>query len=80
LAFQGIDSRDLYRRGSGLTLRRLYVLLKALPWDSPLYEALRAEAESAKKPKADEIRERAAAFKARNAARLAKEREESADG
>jgi hypothetical protein len=71
LAFQGVDLRDLYRRGSGLTLRRLWVLLRALPWDCPLYEALRAEVEAAKVPKSDEIRERQEAWEARNRARRA---------
>lgn len=73
MAFQGIDFRDLYRPGAGLTLRRLGVLLKALPYDSPLYEQLRREAEAAQVPKADEIRDRQAAWKARNDARLARE-------
>lgn len=73
MAFQGIDSRDLYRRGSGLTLRRLLVLIRALPYDSLLHETLRAQAEDEKKPKADEIRERAEAWKRRNEARRAME-------
>lgn len=77
MAFRGIDFRDLYRPGSGLTLRRLLVLIRALPGDAPLWAELEAEAEAAKKPKVDEIRERAAAWKARNEARLAMDQEEA---
>lgn len=59
MAYQGIDYRDLYRRGStALTLRRLLVLLNALPYDSPLREAVRAEHEESLKPSVDRIRER----------------------
>ena len=36
LAFQGIDLRDLYRPGSSMTLRRLRVLVDALPADALL--------------------------------------------
>jgi hypothetical protein len=31
LAFQGVDLRDLYRRGSGMTPRSLLVRIRALP-------------------------------------------------
>jgi hypothetical protein len=66
LAFKGIDLRDLWRRGSGLTYRRLLVLLRAMP-DDPLWRLeLRAEVEAAKKPKPDLIRDRQAAWEARN--------------
>jgi hypothetical protein len=73
LAYQGIDSRDLYRPGSGLTLRRLYVLLMALPPTAPLWVELAEEKAKAEKPTAEKIRDRKAAFEARNAAQLAKE-------
>jgi hypothetical protein len=56
-----------------MTLRRLHVLLKALPHDAPLWDALRAAEEDAKKPKADEIREAQARWKARNEARRTRE-------
>lgn len=72
-AFKGIDFRDLYRRGSGLTPRRLLVLIKALPYDAPLWESMRAAEEAAKVAKPDEIRSRQAAWEARNAARRAQE-------
>jgi hypothetical protein len=66
LAFQGIDLRDLWRRGSGMSLRRLQVLIQALPDDALVRREVRAEIEAAKKPKPDEIRDRAAAWEARN--------------
>lgn len=76
MAFHGVDLRDLYRPGSGLTLRRLFVLLRGLRWmDSPLWHEIEAAQKAALIPKADEIRERQAAWKARNDARLARERE-----
>lgn len=59
LAFRGIDLRDLYRRGSGLTLRRLQVLIKGLPYDASFWAALEAEKQAEQKPAADKIRERA---------------------
>lgn len=68
MAYQGIDSRDIYRRGSGLTLRRLYVLLRALPHDAPLWAALEAAERKANKPTAQTIRERQEAFRKRNEA------------
>lgn len=67
MAFQGIDLRDLWRPSSGLTLRRLGVLIRALPHGSPLHEAVWAEQEAAKVPKPDEIRSRQQAFYERNA-------------
>lgn len=73
LAFQGIDLRDVYRRGSGLTLRRLLVLIKALPHDAPLWGSLEAAAEEAVKAKPDELRDRQKSWEARNAARQARE-------
>lgn len=72
MAYQGIDLRDLYRRGSGMTPRRLWVLIRALPADAPLWVELQeAEKNAYKAP--DLLRERQAAFEARNAARLAQE-------
>lgn len=59
LAFRGIDLRDVYRPGSGMTLRRLWVLIRALPVDSPTWDAIRAETVQAQKPTTDLIRERA---------------------
>jgi hypothetical protein len=73
LAYQGIDFRDLYRRGSGMSLRRLMVLLRALPAEAPLWAELEAAAEAAKVAPADEIRERQQAFERRNAARRREE-------
>lgn len=58
MAYQGIDSRDLYRKGSGLTLRRLWVLIQGLPWDSPLKVEVREAHEKAKVPTPDKIRDR----------------------
>ena len=47
MAYQGIDLRDLWRRESGLTPRRLDVLVRCLPADAPLWSALRAAVEQA---------------------------------
>jgi hypothetical protein len=58
LAFRGIDFRDLWRRGSGLTLRRLHVLLLSLPADARLFADLRRAAEKANKPSIERLRER----------------------
>lgn len=66
LAFKGLDLRDLYRRGSGMTLRRLFVLVTCLPPDAPLWAVLREEEEQAKKPTADRIRQRQREFEERN--------------
>jgi hypothetical protein len=65
LAFQGIDLRDLWRRGSGMTLRRLWVLVKALPEDALFRRELAAAIEKAQKPTPDKIRERAAYYERR---------------
>lgn len=72
LAHLGIDSRDIYRRGSGLSLRRLLVLIKALPADAPLWAAIEAAEERAKVAPAELVRQRQAAFHARNAKAQAK--------
>lgn len=48
LAYQGIDLRDLYMPGGGIsrmTWRRLHVLIRALPYDAPLWAELRDAAE-----------------------------------
>jgi hypothetical protein len=62
LAFRGHDLRDLWRKGSGLTLRRLHVLIKSLPPEATLWAVLREEDEKAMKPTVDKIRERAAHY------------------
>lgn len=66
MAFRGIDFRDLHRPGSGLTLRRLFVLVKGIPADDPLWVEWRAANAAAQKAKPDLIRDRKAAFEARN--------------
>jgi hypothetical protein len=69
LAFQGVDLRDLYRPGSGLTPRRLLVLIRALPRPTAfssgalLWHVLEQEATEAQKPKVEKIRERADYYK-----------------
>lgn len=73
LAFAGFDLRDLWRRGSGMSWRRLYVLLTGMPDDARFREALREEREKALVPTVDLIRQRQAEFERRNAARLAEE-------
>ena len=72
MAFQGIDFRDLWRPDSGMTPRRLMVLVRALPAGSPLDHALAAEREKANKPTPDQIRERADYYR-RQAEQPAKE-------
>jgi hypothetical protein len=62
LAFRGIDLRDLYRRGSGMTPRRLWVLIRALPEEALTWRAIHAETIQAQKPTIDLIRERAAHY------------------
>ena len=47
LAFQGIDLRDLYRPDSGMTLRRLCVLVDALPPDALVRHRARVAQEAA---------------------------------
>lgn len=63
LAYRGIDFRDLWRRGSGLTLRRLGVLVRGLPPDARLWAVLQAEHEKSLKPTPERIRERAEHYK-----------------
>lgn len=67
------DLRNLFRPGSGMTFRRLAVLIHGLPWDSVLMTALREAAELAKTPTVDRLRERQREFEERNARALAKE-------
>jgi hypothetical protein len=68
LAYRGIDLRDLYRRGSGLTPRRLLALISFLPYEDPVMVLLRAdeEQERSAKPTPDRIRDRARDFEERN--------------
>lgn len=58
----GTDLRDLYRRDSGLTPRRLLVLIKALPPDALLWAEARAALEKSLKPTPDQIRAAAARY------------------
>jgi hypothetical protein len=58
LAFQGIDLRDLYRPGSGLTPRRLLVLIRALPPTATLWAVLEHAEKQAQIPTVERIRER----------------------
>ncbi len=62
LAFRQIDLRDLYRRGSGLTLRRLLVLVRGLPADAVLWDAMREAEAKALRPTVEKIRERQAHY------------------
>lgn len=54
-----------------MSLRRLWVLVRALPEDALVRAELAAAEEKAKKPTPDLIRSRQEAFNARNAARAA---------
>lgn len=47
LAFRGVDLRDHWRSGSGLTFRRLLVLIDSLPLESAFVSRIRREAEEA---------------------------------
>lgn len=56
------DLRSLYRRGSGMTLRRLWVLIQGLRYDSPFWAALeKAEQQST----VDKLRARQAHYEGR---------------
>jgi hypothetical protein len=69
LAFRGIDLRDFYRPGSGLTPRRLWVLIRRLPGDAALWHE-QAAAEQKKLDaltSVERLRERAAAYRAKGA-------------
>lgn len=62
LAYAGFDLRDLYRRGSGMTPRRLYLLIRRLPPESWLWAQVEDAKQKALKPTADKIRERQAFY------------------
>jgi hypothetical protein len=62
LAFLGVDLRDLYRPGSGLTPRRLLVLIRGLPPTAALWAVLDRAAKLAQIPTVDRIRERQAFY------------------
>ena len=71
----GPDLRDLYRSGSGLTLRRLKVLLSAAPEEA--WAIIRHAVKGAEeRSKVERIRNRKAEWEAQNRAAL--EREASA--
>lgn len=61
LVSEGVDLRDIFRRGSGLTLRLLLLRVRGLPADSQTHRALTAEPES-QKPTVDRLRERQAHY------------------
>ena len=61
LAFQQIDVRDVFRVGSGMTFRRLRVLIEGLPWDSNTMTAIR-ESQVSSLTAAERIRERQAHY------------------
>lgn len=67
LAFRGIDFRDYWLPGGGpsrLSVRRLWVLVLALPWDSATHTALRAEREHAERDRLTSRRDYYAAKRA----------------
>lgn len=68
LAFRGVDLRDLWRRGSGLTPRRLWVLIRALPPDALLWHEVQKAQDKALKPTEESIRDRQAYWDAKKAA------------
>jgi hypothetical protein len=61
LAYLGIDLRDLYRRGSGMTLRRLWVLIEGLPYESNTRTAARSSKDKSL-TSVDRLRERQAHY------------------
>lgn len=63
-AFRGLDLRDMYRPGSGMTLRRLLVLIRALPPDSLTHSTLASEQEKSL-TSAERLRERQAAYESK---------------
>ena len=73
MAYRGIDLRDFYRRGPGLTPRRLLNLIRWLPYDDPVHAILRDAEEKAQKPTAEVIRDRGEQWRIANEARRAKE-------
>lgn len=54
--------RDLWRKGSGLTLRRLGVLIRALPPEAVLWAVIREAEAKAAKPTVEQLRARAAHY------------------
>lgn len=62
--YQGVDAdlRNLWRRGSGLTPRRLLVLIRGLRPDALLWLEMDAAQEKAEKPTPEQIRERKAHY------------------
>jgi hypothetical protein len=52
------DLRDMWRPGSGLTLRRIWLLFHALPPESATWTAIAAKAEQAERATPDRLRER----------------------
>ncbi len=54
--------RDLWRHGSGMSLRRLAVLIFALPSDSLTWRAAAVAHEKSLKPKVEKIRDRQAHY------------------
>jgi hypothetical protein len=68
-----VDLRDLARPESGLTLRRLSVLVNGLPFDSQTWRIRVQQYEQAQKATPDRIRSRQAEWKRRNEAARAKE-------
>lgn len=70
LAFEGIDLRDLYRPGSGMTLRRLNVLVDWLPPEARVWQAQRAAQEKSQSTsKISKLRERQAFYDKQKEAR-----------
>ena len=67
--YQGVDGdlRNLFRPGSGLTLRRLVTLIRGLSPDSALGLAMAASEVDAQKATADQIKAAEARFRERNA-------------
>lgn len=63
LANEGHDLRDLFRPGSGMTLRRLYVLVSGLPPHAGIWQAVQAAHEKSLKPTEQQLRERQARYR-----------------
>lgn len=56
------DLRNLYRRGTGLTPRRLNVLIRRLPPDALVWAEVQAAYEKSLKPTPEQIRARQAHY------------------
>lgn len=54
--------RDLYRPGSGMTLRRLGVLIRGLPHNASLWAEMSQAREKSLKPTPEQIRARQARY------------------